>query len=1082
MQNALLLLSMLFQFASQTFHIGFSDKDFILNKEASRIKIQSVLNTQDVRVPNFYDIPVVIRHFYFDKKPTKIRILNYSYSKMFKNVKIDKAPQPVPFSIKTPFRYKYPGMGIRVQYPAYLADVRKKDGKFIANVVIFPFRYDEKEKILFILDSCDFQFDLEEAPGKIKGLNEKPLYLIVSSFSILHGFDTLALWKKQKGYRVKMLSMEDISSSFPGRDDAEKLRNALKEYYADSGLLYVLLGGDVDIVPARVSYAMTCEAGFESDEDSIRADLYYSDLDGSWDFDQDGTFGEVEDSVDLYPDVYVGRVPVDNIEQAYDFSRKLINYEQHPTQRAQDALFFAMVLWQDPYTNSGEGKDYIDSVFMPSYYNITKLYEANGNETHASVMSALKQGYGILNHDGHGWWTGMWLNGNPTWEYLSNDDADTIKMAFSGILYSIGCWVGAFDKNDAIAEHLLLNPDGPVAVIANSRYGWGSPGNPLYGYSDKFDQNFYHKIFDDSIFHIGMTLAEDKSDFVPLSHWKNVYRWHQYEVNLFGDPEMEIHTGYEGEILTDFPSAITSNGRVAFSVFNSAGKGLYDAKVSLSYGDSVYAFSKTDYAGHGVFQLAQSLPDSLLLTIYARNYETLKKWVYVAPLVLLEDIKICGQDSATYLFPKDSGNLTIEMKNLTDTSISSFYVRVHSDELMLSLDSFFIEDTILPDSSFDIVSAFSVPSSLTEGDSIKLSVQTPWWDRVFKWRIEKPHVLLRPMPLDSVEIGHNTTFGAILKNPFSYDLGNVCVYIQSVSGIIPDEDSIFVGLLKGHDSVYLSFNGTMYDSMASITFNIKNSSYLDDTACVYYNLSAREYHFDFETPLSGFYITGKWKRTQVRSHSGSYSVWCGDSGHYENNAHDTLITPWIKTSYSPTLSFYMWYDAAIYGTDGIHIYYYAQNSWRELDYIGSGGALDEKGIIVGWSQYNYALDGLNANDSTKIMFVLSTDDSITSEGFYIDDISIKSNAYSTNYNEIPYNSYITLPTILKGNNLTIMYNLECTPQIDIYNIQGRKVISMRPKNKFGKIDIDLKNLSAGLYFVHIGYNHKKMIKKVVLIK
>ncbi len=1080
MNYASALIVMIIQFVSQTFQIKFANNNFQIRKEGEKIHVQTASGVDAVNVPQFFDLPVIIKHFYLDARPIKMKVLNYSYSQVVKNVDVENTPSPMPFTVKNTATYKYPGEGIRIYYPAYLADVRRENDRFVANVIVFPFRYDKGKRTLFRLDSCTVQFELSPPGLTMNKGKEKPLYLIVSTNSIIHGFDSLALWKRQKGYRVKLITMEHIVTSYSGSDDAEKLRNALKEYYADSGLVYVLLGGDVDKIPARVVYAMTCEAHFADDEDSIRADLYYSDLDGTWNYDGDTVYGEVEDSVDLYPDIYVGRVPVDSIDEARDFSRKLINYEQNPTPLAENALFFAQILWQDPYTNSGESKDYIDTTFMPQYYNITKLYEASGNETYESVTSALKEGQGIINHAGHGWWTGMWLNGSPHWEYIDTCTADTLEMAFGGVLYSIGCWVGAFDREDAISEHFILNPDGPVAMIANSRYGWGSPGNPLYGYSDKFDHNFYSKIFLDSIFHVGVALSEDKADYVPLSHWKNVYRWHQYQLNLFGDPEMEIHTGYEGAVLTDFPDSIAPGSIVSFSVYDAEGDMLGGAKMSLSYEDSVYVTNQTGFSGISSIHIPKNTPDSMLLMIYARNHTAYTKWVYCKTSVYAENFEVLGNESANYFFPEETGLIRVNLRNMTQDTLSDFYVKLRCVNLSISQDSFYIQDTVLPDSSFSLSSGFTVPSYVKEGDSVLLTVETRWNIRTFTRYIEKPHVVLKPITPSSLSIGSDDTFGLILINTFSYSLPDVVVRIHSNSGIIPYQDSIIVGTLPVNDSVFVTFDGYVSDSFVSIEYRVENNAFLNDTVSILYGPNPGNYLFDFESPLSGFYITGNWQRVSTRSHSGSYSIWCGNAGHYENNANDTLITPYLKTAYNSVLSFYMWYDAAIYGSDGVHVYYYVNDSWQELDYIGSGGALDNKGIVVGWAEYRYPLKDLAYGDSTRVMFVFTTDDSVTAEGFYIDDISLRSVGYSDTGEKNYEDFYINIPTVVRGKMLSFTYNLRSAPGVNLYDIEGRKVLSFNLKYKTGRAVLNIGSLRSGLYFIVISQKNEKFVKKVVV--
>ena len=98
---------------------------------------------------------------------------------------------------------------------------------------------------------------------------------------------------------------------------------------------------------------MTCEAGGHVDEDAIACDLYYADLDGSWNADGDGIFGEIDDDVDLYPDVFVGRASATLTSHVEAFVSKILSYERDPEPGYHlDMLMAGEVLWTDPFTDS----------------------------------------------------------------------------------------------------------------------------------------------------------------------------------------------------------------------------------------------------------------------------------------------------------------------------------------------------------------------------------------------------------------------------------------------------------------------------------------------------------------------------------------------------------------------------------------------------------------------------------------------------------------------------------------------------------------------------------------------------------
>ena len=105
-------------------------------------------------------------------------------------------------------------------------------------------------------------------------------------------FQRLADWKTKKGIKTEIRTTDWILANYTGEDDPAAIRNYLKTL-PDSSVKYVLLGGDTDIIPCRFAYAMSCSAGIQPGrEDTMPSDLYYADLQGSWDLDNDGSYGE----------------------------------------------------------------------------------------------------------------------------------------------------------------------------------------------------------------------------------------------------------------------------------------------------------------------------------------------------------------------------------------------------------------------------------------------------------------------------------------------------------------------------------------------------------------------------------------------------------------------------------------------------------------------------------------------------------------------------------------------------------------------------------------------------------------------
>lgn len=148
-----------------------------------------------------------------------------------------------------------------------------------------------------------------------------PDYIIITCDSLKSTFQTLADWKSMKGVFTIIKTVEEIADNYSGIDLAEKVRKYIIDVYTKWGAgLYVLLGGDINIVPARMV------VGYQ---DILNAtDMYYSTYIGNWNANGNSIFGESNDNINYSKGVIIGRIPVKNATKATSFINKIINYEK----------------------------------------------------------------------------------------------------------------------------------------------------------------------------------------------------------------------------------------------------------------------------------------------------------------------------------------------------------------------------------------------------------------------------------------------------------------------------------------------------------------------------------------------------------------------------------------------------------------------------------------------------------------------------------------------------------------------------------------------------------------------------------
>ncbi len=562
----------------------------------------------------------------------------------------------VPLSRQEPVRWVDPDetvYGADGPYPAspcVLLDTGYAAGQPIATVAVYPVQYVPSEGRLLVNESLKITLAFDQAPveprlpgarsaraqaahtARVRAIVENresvgyttgPLragrdnsaeYLIVTSSSYEPLFEPLAQWKWQKGVPATIVTTTDIYAGYPGVDNQEKIRNCIIDYYQNHGTIWVLLGGDTNVVPDRAVWAKSGDAG-----DDLRADLYYSDLDGTWNDDGDGRWGEVNaDNIDMYADVFVGRAPVNTTTEVTRFVDKVLTYEGAPggallpADYQENMLFMAEVLWTNPWTDAGICKDMIDDDSVPEQFDpITKLYQTNGLLTKTRAIAEMNAGHNLINHNGHANWNVMSIGGSALYR---NDFDGLVNAPRFGIMYSIGCWPAAMDY-DCMAEHWVNAPNGGgVAFVGNSRYGWGSPGNPGYGTSDVFDREFFNQLFNEDHDHLGVVHAAHKDAKVGEARTSEYTRYCLYELNLLGDPEMRVWKREPVAPAVNHVDQVPLGDRSVVVTISREGDPVGGATVFL-LNDEVSVVETTSEDGIATLAVSTSVEGTLTLTV-----------------------------------------------------------------------------------------------------------------------------------------------------------------------------------------------------------------------------------------------------------------------------------------------------------------------------------------------------------------------------------------------------------------------------------------------------------------------------------
>ena len=374
-------------------------------------------------------------------------------------------------------------------------------------------------------------------------------YVIITSenlenYSGDYDWQTLCDRKESRGVTTKIENLDSIYTNYDGVDNAEKIRNFIRDAYENWGTEYVLLGGDDTVIPPRFFWV---DAG-GTDKENIPSDMYYSCLDGTFNYDDDGNWGEPTDGenggeVDLYAEVYVGRAPVASGTDVSNFVRKTLAFEDFVPENKYLAYMVGEHLGHGgPAEYAKDSKEevrlgsdnhgYTTAGFASCDFVETRtIYKKDIPWSKDNLIDNINNGVWVLNHLGHG---------NITYAMtLNNSDLDSLTNTEYFFAYSQTCSAGHFDDENCWAEKVVRMENGAAAVVMNAREGWGefySTDAP----SQHFDREFWDAVFGESIREMGRANSDSKENQAWYISSDNYGRWCAYELNLFGDPELHF--------------------------------------------------------------------------------------------------------------------------------------------------------------------------------------------------------------------------------------------------------------------------------------------------------------------------------------------------------------------------------------------------------------------------------------------------------------------------------------------------------------------------------------------------------------
>ncbi len=520
--------------------------------------------------PNKPMLPIYVETFEFPRN-TKIESVECDSSSIKEkniNGKIEPCPEIIPYSkiSKVKSEYKtnkeYDIYESNKLYPKsfYEYDIRcglnsKGVPTTFVTVELYPVRYIPAKNLLYYFTDAKIQIKYKDpVEDSTDSFAQSYDLVIIAPEKFTPELQPLINHKKSYNINTILKTTEKIYNEYDGVDNPEQIKYFIKDAKETWNVSYVLLVGGLKShlyakdrddtnqgssawhIPVRYAHIQ------HSDEKSCISDLYYGDIYRynedtqewefeDWDSNGDGVFAswsifvQDQDTLDLVPDVYVGRLACRNRLEVKIMVNKIIKYESTPP---EEKPWFKKMIGVGGQTFSlYEGQpdgefacdtaiEYMDDLIDEEIRVYASNKDTGGPTIPEDVIPSISEGAGYVIFQGHGnptAWnthpvnnTDEWIGATMVYDFPKFSNKDKLPVIIVGGchngLFTLSLIRSIFNSDEywnpapssvSFSWGLCAMPQGgAIASTGCTGYGFSNPG-PI-NHSGALETGFFREI------------------------------------------------------------------------------------------------------------------------------------------------------------------------------------------------------------------------------------------------------------------------------------------------------------------------------------------------------------------------------------------------------------------------------------------------------------------------------------------------------------------------------------------------------------------------------------------------------------